>query len=98
MEKKLKESEKSLREKNQWLVAVIESIGDAVIATDPEGTIRLMNPIAEALTGWKQKDAIGKPLTGIFNIISGETNIKIEDPIKKQLEKICSTVWRIIQY
>jgi CheY-like chemotaxis protein len=38
MEKKLKESYETIREKNQWLVAAIESIGDAVIATDPEGT------------------------------------------------------------
>ena len=72
MEKLLKESERSLREKNQWLAAVIESIGDAVIATDPEGTIRLMNPIAEALTGWKQNEVLGKPLACIFNIISEE--------------------------
>ena len=40
MEKKLRDSERSLREKNQWLLAVIESIGDAVIATDPEGKIQ----------------------------------------------------------
>jgi PAS domain S-box-containing protein len=87
MEKRLKESERSLREKNQWLAAVIESIGDAVIATDSEGTIRLMNPIAEALTGWNQKDAIGKPLAGIFNIISERTGKKIEDPLKKAIEE-----------
>jgi PAS domain S-box-containing protein len=87
MEKKLKESERILREKNQWLIAVIESIGDAVIATDPQGTIRLMNPIAEALTGWKQNDALGKPLTDIFNIIDEETNIIIEDPVKKAIRE-----------
>lgn len=87
MEKKLKESEKNLREKNQWLVAVIESIGDAVIATDPEGKIRLMNPIAEALTGWKQKDAIGKPVADVFNIISEETNTKIDDPVRKAINE-----------
>src|SRR5660397_177533 len=49
MEKKLKESYEIIKEKNQWLVAAIESINDAVIATDPQGTIRLMNPIAAAL-------------------------------------------------
>ena len=87
MEKKLKESERSLREKNQWLAAVIESIGDAVIATDPEGTIRLMNPMAEALTGWKQNDASGRPLADIFNIINEETNIKTEDPVKKAIRE-----------
>jgi PAS domain S-box-containing protein len=82
----LKESERSLREKNQWLVAVIESIGDAVIATDPEGKIRLMNPIAEALTGWKQEDALGKTLAGVFNIIS-EGGKLIEDPVKKAIRE-----------
>ncbi|HYN44500.1 MAG TPA: response regulator [Candidatus Limnocylindrales bacterium] len=87
MEKKLKESERRLRERNQWLVAVIESIGDAVIATDPEGTIRLMNPIAEALTGWKQKEALGKPLANVFNIISEESENNIENPVTKAIRE-----------
>jgi PAS domain S-box-containing protein len=87
MEKKLKESERKLREKNQWLSAVIESIGDAVIATDPEGTIELINPIAEALTGWNQKEALGKTLTAVFNIISEEKDNKIEDPVKKAIRE-----------
>ena len=87
MEKRLRENDRSLREKNQWLIAVIESIGDAVIATDPEGKIRLMNPIAEALTGWKQKDALGKPLADIFNIINERTGKKVEDPVTKAIEE-----------
>ncbi len=85
MEKILKESERRLRESNRWLAAVINSIGDAVIATDPEGIIRLMNPIAEALTGWKQEYALGKPLTTVFNIISEETDRKIENPVTKAI-------------
>ena len=87
MEGRLKQSERSLQEKNQWLAAVIESIGDAVIATDPEGTIRLMNPIAEAMTGWKHNEALGKPLTGIFNIISEDTDKKIENPVTKAIRE-----------
>jgi len=83
MEKKLKENERRLRESNQWLNAVINGIGDAVIATDPEGIIRLMNPIAEALTGWKQDEALGKPLANVFNIISEEMDKKIENPVAK---------------
>jgi PAS domain S-box-containing protein len=85
MERKLKESYDKLTEKNHWLTAVIESIGDAVIATDPEGIIRLMNPKAEALTGWKQNEALGKPLANIFNIISEETNIRTENPVTKAI-------------
>jgi len=85
MEKKLKESYETIREKNQWLVAAIESIGDAVIATDPQGTISLMNPIAEALTGWTQNEALGKPMANIFNIISENIDEQIEDPITKAI-------------
>jgi len=77
--------EKKLKEKNQWLVSVIESIGDAVIATDPDGIIRLMNPIAEALTGWKKDEALGKPLESIFKIIGEGPNIRIENPVTKVL-------------
>jgi len=85
METKLKESYETIREKNQWLVATIESIGDAVIATDPQGTIKLMNPIAEALTGWKQNEALGKPLANIFNIIGENVDERIESPITKAI-------------
>jgi PAS domain S-box-containing protein len=77
--------EKKLREKNRWLAAVIESIGDAVIATDPQGTIKLMNPIAEALTGWKQDEALGKPLANVFNIINEKTDMEIENPVTKAI-------------
>jgi PAS domain S-box-containing protein len=87
MEKRLKESERRLRESNQWLVSIIKSIGDAVIAVDLEGTIKLMNPLAEALTGWKQDEASGKSLTTIFNIISEETDKQIENPITKTIRE-----------
>lgn len=87
MEMKLKESERKLREKNLWLVAVIESIGDAVIATDSKGIIRLMNPIAEAMTGWKQNEALGKPLKSILNIISEKMDIRIDDPVAKAIRE-----------
>ncbi len=76
MEKKLKESEK-------WLSAAIKSIGDGVIATDPQGIIRLLNPIAGALTGWKQEEASGKPLKTVFDIESEDGGSKIDDPVIK---------------
>lgn len=79
--------EKKLKENNQWLISIIESIGDAVIATDPEGMIKLMNPIAQALTGWKKDEALGKPLGSVFKIIGERTDIKIESPVTKVLRE-----------
>ena len=80
-------AERELKERNQWLFAVINGIGDAVIATDPEGIIKLMNPIAEALTGWKQEDALGKSLKTVFNIISEEKDEQVENPVNKVIRE-----------
>ena len=48
--------------------AILASIGKAVIVTDAESRVTFMNPIAEKLVGCDQNDALGKPLTDIFNI------------------------------
>jgi PAS domain S-box-containing protein len=79
--------EKILKDSEQWLAAVLMSIGDGVIATDPDGMVKLMNPIAEALTGWKQEDALRKPLTTVFNIKSEEKVNKVEDPVTKVIRE-----------
>jgi PAS domain S-box-containing protein len=65
----------------------IYSIGDAVIITDKQGTIKNMNPVAEKTTGWKEAEAIGKPLTVVFNIINEATRNRVESPVKKVLEQ-----------
>ena len=80
-------AEREIKEKNQWLSAVIKGIGDAVIATDPLGLVKLMNPIAEALTGWKQEDASGKPLKTVFNIVSEEKEMLVENPVEKVIRE-----------
>jgi PAS domain S-box-containing protein len=80
MERKLKESE-------QWLATTLRSIGDAVIATDERGLIVLMNSVAEALTGWKQKDAWGKDLTEVFNIIDEKTRTLAESPATRAIRE-----------
>jgi PAS domain S-box-containing protein len=80
MERKLKESEK-------WLSTTLESIGDAVIATDKKGTIIFMNPVAREVTGWSQKEAIGKSLKDVFQLINEDTGLPLEDPVTKILQK-----------
>jgi PAS domain S-box-containing protein len=79
MEKRLKESE-------QWLSTTLKSIGDAVIATDRNGRVAFMNPVAETLTGWKQNDALGRELIEIFNVIDEKTRTHIESPSLRVLK------------
>ena len=58
-----------LREREEWLSALLKSIGDGVIATNKEGFITFMNPLAEKLTGWRQEEALEKSLPEVFSTI-----------------------------
>ena len=55
-------------ESYERLSTILDSLGDAVIATDREGLITFMNPAAEILTGWEMEEAGGKHVTDILDI------------------------------
>jgi len=58
--------EQRVRLAERLLDATLRSIGDAVIATDAQGRITFMNPVAERLTGDKASDAVGRDLSAVF--------------------------------
>ena len=60
----------------------LTSIGDAVIVTDAQGRVNLLNPVARALTGWGE-DAIGRPLEEVFRLVDEHTRDAIENPVTK---------------
>ena len=78
--------DQKVRESEEWLMTTLRSIGDGVIATDIEGCIKFMNPLAESLTGWPEADAIGKKLDTVFQIINENTRQTVENPVTKVLE------------
>jgi len=80
-------AEDRLRESEQWLSTTLRSIGDAVIATDAEGLVTFMNPVAEGLTGWDESETAGKPLEDIFNIINDQTGGRAENPVARVLRE-----------
>jgi len=51
------------------LAATLSSIADGVIATDREERITFLNPVAEALTGWRRADAMGRPLSQVLPVV-----------------------------
>ncbi|MDY7001023.1 MAG: response regulator, partial [Thermodesulfobacteriota bacterium] len=53
----------------QWLSTTLESIGDGVVTTDAEGRVTYMNGVAEVLTGWKSKKAVGRNLSEVFHVL-----------------------------
>jgi PAS domain S-box len=56
-----------------------------VIATDMQGSIALMNNVAETLTGWSVDEAAGKPLSAVFNVVNELTREHLESPVEKVL-------------
>ncbi|MDX2481302.1 MAG: PAS domain S-box protein [Desulfuromusa sp.] len=81
-----KKAEEALRESEESLRATLNSIGDAVIATDINHKIIRMNPIAERLTGWKADEALGESLLQVFNIVNARTRQVAENPVDTVLK------------
>jgi len=80
-------TESKLRKSEESLATILKSVGTAVITTDIKGLVTFMNPVAEALTGWKQEDALGKSLTEAFSIISEKTRTFVENPATKAVRE-----------
>ncbi len=76
-----KKAEEQVHSSEENLRTTLNSIGDAVIATDTGGCITTMNPVAEALTGWNQADALGRPLEEVFRIINEASGKTVENPV-----------------
>ena len=80
-----KRVEDELRSSRELLAVTLSSIGDGVIVTDLNCSITFMNPEAESLTGWKIAEALGQPLSTVFNIIHEKTREPAENPAEKVL-------------
>lgn len=79
--------ESKRKQSEEWSSTTLRSIGDAVITTDTEGEVTLLNRVAESLTGWTQAEAKGSALDKVFHIVNEETGNPVENPTKKVLEE-----------
>ena len=75
------------KERERWLSATFENVGDGLIVADLEGRVKLMNPIAEKATGWKQSDALGRPVPEVFRIVSETTGEPVTDLAAKSIRE-----------
>lgn len=83
--RRLYRAEAARRASEERYGITLKSIGDAVIATDAKGRIEFVNPVAEALTGWTEEDARGKPLSEVFRIINELSRAEVENPVERVL-------------
>lgn len=73
-----KKFEKKIQESQKWLTGVLNGIADGVIAINDQGRIRYINQVALELTGWQQKDAIGKVLHELIKLTDERTSTVID--------------------
>ncbi len=83
---KRRKAERALEAEKELLLVTLRSIGDGVISTDAQGRIIMLNKVAENLTGWRQEEALGLPLTDVFYIINEKTRVPCTNPVEKVLQ------------
>ncbi|HQG28563.1 MAG TPA: PAS domain S-box protein, partial [Candidatus Ozemobacteraceae bacterium] len=81
-----KKAEEELRTSEENLRITLNSIGDAVIATDMQGVITRMNPVAERLTGWHIAEAAGRKLEDVFVIVAVSDRKPAQNPVAQVIE------------
>ena len=64
--------ERELHETQRAATTTLESIADAVIRVDAEGRIRFINPVARKLTGWSEREALGRELESVLHVTAAE--------------------------
>jgi PAS domain S-box-containing protein len=80
-----RQADEKLRQSEESLAATLYSIGDGVLAVDERARITRINPVAEQLTGWTEREAIGRPLEDVFRIINEDTRERAPNPIARVL-------------
>jgi PAS domain S-box-containing protein len=81
-----KRADEALLESKENLRITLNSIGEAVIATDTNGRITRMNPVAEKLTGWTLAEAKDQLLEAVFKIVNAQTGQPAANPVNRALE------------
>ena len=83
--KQLQQTNATLQVSEERFAVTLNSIGDAVIATDAAARVTLLNPLAEKLTGWTQGEAAGRLVADIFHIVNKETRLSAVIPVTETL-------------
>lgn len=85
LEERVKERTGELARSREDLAVLLDSIGDAVLATDASGRVTRLNPVAQQLTRWSEADAMGRPVADVFRVINEETREPAVIPVDRVL-------------
>lgn len=83
----LQAAEDALFEEKERAQVTLNSIGDAVLATDIHGNVTYLNQVAETMTGWSCEEANGHLLSQVFKIIHGTTRQATTNPAQRAIKE-----------
>jgi len=83
----MRAAEEALFEEKERAQVTLNSIGDAVLTTDLAGKVTYLNQVAEGMTGWSRKAALGRPLSEVFKIIDGKTRVVGTNPAQRAIKE-----------
>ena len=75
-------AEEALFAEKERAQVTLNSIGDAVLTTDVDGTVTYLNLVAETMTGWARDEALGQPLAEVFHIVDGISRETARNPAR----------------
>lgn len=79
--------EQRVAEQQQWFEATLASVGEAVVATNARGEVRFMNTLAESITGWTQREAIGQHIDNVLVLSAEAAPSGSEGPFAEAVRK-----------
>lgn len=82
-----KQAELALYDEKERMRIMLNSIGDAVIATDRYGCVTFLNPIAEEMTGWSSEEAVGQLIEHVMPLIDGDSGAVTRNPVRLALSE-----------
>ena len=83
---KRKRAEKAMRQREEWLSATLNSVGDGLVAMKMDGRVTRINPVAEMLTGWSLAEAKGRPIHEVCRLVNAETRETMQSPVRRVLD------------
>ncbi|MFI4890949.1 MAG: EAL domain-containing protein [Steroidobacterales bacterium] len=82
-----KQAEMAIFEAKERAQVTLQSIGDAVITTDAHGLIDYLNPVAESLVGWENREALHRPIAEVLTIVDEISASPLECPATRCLRE-----------
>jgi PAS domain S-box-containing protein len=82
-----KRAQRALHESEQRWRVTLESIGDAVVATDAASVVTFVNAVAMRIMGRPASEIVGRPLGETFKIVNEETGNAADSPVERVLRE-----------